>query len=137
MSNCNGFKLVALNPDCDRIAVKSSIQTTWNPSYSWRLWKGKKYEIGFEKDELMVISFQSVSGGAAIEIHPLGDKVGTLIAQSSKGDKTRNGKRVGGGTQVLRVGSSYRFELEPGESIVLRGSKIVHPVSPYGAGLAV
>jgi hypothetical protein len=135
--NCNGFRLRPLNQDCNRIAVKSSIATTWAMTYRERfLAPNKKYEVGMDQNELIVISFQDGSGGAAIEITPLGDNVGTMIAQSSRGEKTRNGHKVGGGTATLRVGTAYRFELEPGESLVLRSAKIVHP-NHMGAGLSV
>lgn len=127
MSECNGIKLRALNPDCNRIAIKSSVQTSWMVSYKKysHFSKPAEYEIGFNKDELLVLSFQDGSGSAAIEILPLGDKVGTIIAQSSRN-----------ATRTLRVGGKYRYELQPGESVILRGSKIVYPNSP-GAGLSV
>jgi hypothetical protein len=127
MSECNGLKIRALNPDCSRIAVKSSVQTTWMMTYKKHsiLSKPKEYDVGFDKNELLVLSFQDGSGGAVIEIEPLGDNVGTIIAQSSR--KT---------TRTLRVGGKYRYELDPGESIVIRGSKIIHPNTP-GAGLSV
>jgi hypothetical protein len=126
MSECNGFKLRALNPDCNRIAVKSSVQTTWMLTYKKHAFsKAQEYEVGFDKNELIVISFQDGSGGATIEIEPLGEKVGTIIAQSSRK-----------ATRTLRVGTKYRYEMDPGESIIIRGSKIVHPNTP-GAGLSV
>lgn len=126
MSDCNGFKLRALNPDCNRIAVKSSIQTSWMMTYKKHVFsKPTEYEVGFDKNELIVISFQDGSGGAVVEIEPLGEKVGTIIAQSSRN-----------ATRTLRVGSTYRYEMSPGESIVIRGAKIAHPNTP-GAGMSV
>jgi hypothetical protein len=126
MSICNGFKLRALNADCNRIAVKSSVQKTWMMTYKrGMLAQNKPQEVGMARDELVVIAFQDGSGGAEIEITPLGDSVGTLIAQSSRK-----------GTKTLRVGSTTRYELDPGESVVLRTNRIVHPTSA-GAGMAV
>lgn len=114
---CNGLKLRTLNPDCNRLAVKSSVATSWNPTYKTRLLaRPKEYEIGFERDELIVIGFQDGSGHAYFDVEPLGDKVGTTIAQTS-----------GQNTRVLRVGSKYRFDLAPGQQIVFRSSAIVHP----------
>lgn len=125
MSECNGFKLRALNSGCNRIAVKSSVQTSWMMTYKKHVFsKPQEYEVGFDKNELIVLSFQDGSGNAAIEIKPLGEKVGTIIAQSSRN-----------ATKTLRVGGKYRFDLQPGESIVIRGSKIVHPTHA-GAGLS-
>lgn len=124
--NCNGFKLKVLNQDCNRIAVKSSVQTSWNPTYKTSLLsRAKEYDIAIDKDELVVISFQDGSGCAEIELKPLGDKVGTLIAQSSRN-----------ATKTLRVGGNYKFQLQPGESLVIRGSRIVYPTHA-GAGLSV
>lgn len=124
MSECNGFKLRACNQDCNRIAVKSSVQSTWMMTYKTRLLaKPKEYEVGLMKNELLVLSFQDGSGQAEIEITPLGERVGTLIMQSS-----RNTSRV------LRVGTPHRFHLKPGESITLRNHNIVHPTHA-GAGM--
>lgn len=124
--DCNGIKVRPLNQDCNRIAVKSSVQTTWMMTYKKRvLAKPESYDIAMDRDELLVLSFQDGSGGAEIEIEPLGDRVGTLIAQSSRGP-----------TRTLRVGQKYPIALSPGESIVLRGSNIVHP-RHMGAGMSV
>jgi hypothetical protein len=115
--DCNGFKLRLLNPDCNRIAVKSSVQTSWMPTYKKHVFsKPQEYEVGFDRDELVVIGFQDGSGEAVIEIVPLGDKVGTIICQSSRN-----------ATRVLRVGSKYRYTLEPGEQLVMRGKNIIYP----------
>ena len=126
MSDSNGFKLRALNQDCNRVAVKSSVQTTWMLTYKARvLGPPKEYDIAMDKNELIVLKCEDGSGHAALEIRPLGDKVGTLIAQSSRK-----------GIKTLRVGEKYRFELDPGESLVIRGNRIVHPTNA-GAGLSV
>lgn len=124
---CNGFKLRGLNQDSNRVAVKSSVATTWMLTY---LRPGAKrpiyHDVAMNRDELIVIKCEDGSGHAAIEITPLGEKVGTIIAQSSRKS-----------TKVLRVGVAYRFEMDPGESIVLRGSKIIHPYHRQGIGAAV
>jgi hypothetical protein len=115
--NCNGFKLKACNQDCNRIAVKSSHQSTWMMTYKTsRLALPKTYEVGILQNELAVLTFQDGSGSAEIEITPLGDKVGTLLMQSSRNEH-----------KVLRKGSAYRFKLQPGESVTLRNHTIIHP----------
>lgn len=112
----NGVKLKTLNQDCNRIAVKSSIQSSWNPTFKTRLFaRPKEYEIGISKNEILVISFQDGSGQAVFEIEPLGDRAGVLVAQHS----TR-------GTKTLRVGSKYRYELEANRSVILRSADIVY-----------
>lgn len=128
MSASNGFRIRGLNPDSDRVSVQSNVQTTWflsaprkgnagqSPRKEWQ-------EVGMTRDELVVLKCQG--GTAAIELQPLGDRAGTLIAQSSRKS-----------TQTLRVGSKYRFELDPGEAVVMRCTNIVYPIGP-GAGLAV
>ena len=114
--SCNGVKVRTLNPDCNRIAVKSNVQTSWMMTYKKHVFsRPQEYEIGIDKNELLVIAFQDGSGGAAIEIEPLGDKAGTMIAQSSRN-----------ATKTLRVGTKYRFELKPGESVIMRSSNIVY-----------
>ena len=126
MSECNALEVTALNQDCNRIAVKSNVQTSWMMTYKRGvLARNKKYDIAFTKDELIVLTFQDGSGYAEIKIRPIGEKVGTVIAQSSRN-----------ATQTLRVGRDYTFGLKPGESVIFRGNRIVHPTHA-GAGLAV
>jgi hypothetical protein len=111
---CNGIKLQTLNQDCNRIAVKSSVQSSWNPTFKERLFsRAKAYDIGITKNEILVISFQDGSGHAEFEIEPLGDRAGVLVAQHS----TR-------GTKTLRVGQKYRYELECNRSLILRSAEI-------------
>ena len=125
MSGCNGFKFKGLSQDCNRIAIKSTIQSSWNPTYKVRsAAKEKVYEVGILQNELMVISFQDGSGECPIEITPLGERIGTLIMQSSRNE-----------ARVLRAGSKYRFLLKPGESITLRNNTIVYPTH-QPAGIA-
>ena len=124
MSACNGFKLRGLNQACNRVSVQSNVQTTWmlgrcaDGTPQW-------HDIGMTRDELIVIKCQDGAESAEIELKPLGDRAGTLIA-----DLSRHAART------LRVGQRYVFVLEPGEALVLRGAMIVHPVGA-GAGLSV
>lgn len=125
MSSCNGFKIRGLNQDANRVSIQSNVQSTWQLTYKKIGRKEPPYnEVGMAKNELIVIKCQDGAGYAVIEIVPLGDAVGTLIAESSRKD-----------TKTLRVGSKYQFELDPGETRILRTSTIVHPQGP-GAGLA-
>ena len=119
---CNGIKVRSLNPDCTRIAVKSNTQSSWMMGYKRysMISKPAEYEIGIAKNELLVLSFQDGSGGAEIEIEPLGDRAGTLVYTSN-----RNQRRT------LRVGSKYRFELSPGESIIMRSAEIRYADGTY------
>jgi len=117
MSECNGFKLRGLNQDCTRIAVKSTHQSTWQMPYKLhRFARPKEHDVAIHQNELAVLSFQDGSGAAEIEIIPLGDKVGTLLMQSS-----RNARKT------LRVGQKYHFRLQPGESVTLRNHTIIYP----------
>lgn len=118
----NGFKIRGLNPDSDRISVQSNVQSTWMLPYrrfGLPLWK----EVGMTRDELIILKCQG--GEAAIELEPLGDRAGTIVAQSSRY-----------ATKTLRVGQRYKFELERGEALVLRSTNIQHPTNA-GAGLTV
>lgn len=125
-AQCNGFEFRGLNPAINRVSVKSNVQTTWSPTYKTPGSKNpKKYEIGMLRDELVVMKCEDGAESAEIEIKPLGDAAGTLIAESSRG-----------ATKTLRVGSKYRWVLKPGEALIFRSSRIVYPNSP-GAGLAV
>ena len=119
MNDTNGLRVLPLNGDCSRVAVKSSIQTSWMLGFkSPGADKPKAQEIGFSRDELLVIAFQDGSGAAEMEITPLGDRAGTIIAQSSRN-----------ATRVLRVGSKYTYTLSPGESIVFRSQRIMYPTN--------
>lgn len=127
MSLINGFKLKGLNQDCNRIAVKSTHQSSWQMIFKKHVFsRAVEHEVGIHQNELAVITFQDGSGMAAIEITPLGERVGTLLMQSS-----RNAHKV------LRAGSKYRFELKPGESITLRNHTIMHPTREGPSGPAV
>jgi hypothetical protein len=112
---CNGIKLRALNPDCSRVVIKSSVQSSWMCGYKRfsMISKPLEHDIGIAKNELLVISFQDGSGGAAIEVEPLGDAAGTLVYTSNRNQR-----------KTLRVGQKYRFEMKPGESIIMRSAEI-------------
>lgn len=127
--SCNGIKVWALNAACQRVAVKSSIQSSFFLKAGagfLRSRRGKPVEVGFQKDELIVIAAQDNSERPTLEIEPLGDAAGTIICQSSRY-----------ATKVLRVGTSYRYQLEGGESLVLRSSRIHHPTHGGPQGLTV
>src|SRR6266436_1573730 len=126
MSTCNGFKLKGMNQHFNRVSVKSNVQTTWSPTYKTPgAKKAKEYEVGMLRDELIVLKCEDGAEVAELEIVPLGDGAGTMIAESSRG-----------ATKTLRVGSKYRWELQPGEALICRCSRMVYPNSP-GAGLVV
>jgi hypothetical protein len=124
MSTCNGFKLRGLNSAINRVSVKSNVQTTWSPTYKK---PGAKtpasYEVAMMQNELIILKCEDGAEIAVIEITPLGDAAGTMIVESSRK-----------ATRTLRVGTKYRWEVDPGENLICRTSTIVHPTGP-GAGL--
>lgn len=121
----NGFRIRGLNADCDKLAVQSSVETTWllGRGSKTRGPQGKWTEVGQLRDELKVL--RPYGGAPAFEIEPLGDKCGCLIGQRARGP-----------TRVMRVGSRYTIELEPDESFVIRCEQIEYPRGA-GAGLSV
>jgi hypothetical protein len=122
---CNGFKLMGLNQDCNRIAVKSTHQSTWAMPYKSHVFsRPKEHDIAIHQNELIVMTFQDGSGSAEVEITPLGSKVGTLLMQSSRNVR-----------KTLRVGAKYRFTLKPGESLTFRNHTIAHPTDDRNGGL--
>lgn len=122
-ATANGFKLRGLNQDAGSVSVQSNVETTWMLTYRrWGL--PKVHDVGILRDELKVITAQG-SGSPEIELEPLGDKAGTLVAKSSRK-----------ATVVMRVGRKYRFEMDPGEAIIVKSTLIHHPTGP-GAGLSV
>ncbi len=127
---CSGFKITALNPDCDRLAVQSSEQTTWQLGYR-RFGLRKTHDVGILQNELMVL--RAYCGAAPVfDIKPTGDAAGALIVSAARG-----------ATRVVRVGQVYRVELGPDESCTIRSENILYPTSPgvgagaYGPGLRV
>lgn len=121
----NGFRIRGLNPASNRVSIQSSHQDTF--MLTRRKWAGlvnKWHEVGQAQNELIVIKCQDGADSAEIELEALGDKVGTLIVDSSRR-----------GARSLRVGTKQVFVLQPGEALVLRGEHIKHPTGP-GAGLS-
>lgn len=126
MSNSNGFRIRGLNQDSNRVSVQSNVQNTWMLTRrKWSAMSPMWHDVGMTKDELIILKCQDGAASAEVQIEPLGDDAGTLIADSSR--------RV---TKTLRVGMKYVFSLEPGEALVIRGSRIAHPTGP-GAGMSV
>lgn len=98
----NGFAIRTLNPDCDRLAVQSSMSATWFCAYhSGALGRlmPKKHEVGIAQNELVVL--RPYQGKPVIEIEGLGGPNGVLVVD-----------RANGGTRVLRNGQRVRFELD-------------------------
>lgn len=128
---CNGFKLRGLNADCDRVAVQSSEQTTWQLGRKrGGLGMIQWHEVAIQQNEIMVL--RAYGGAPSIEIKPLGDKAGVLIIQPARGR-----------TRAVRVGTREVIELDRDESCVIRCEWIQYPKHPgvstgaYGPGLAV
>lgn len=121
----NGFRIRGLNGASNRVSIQSSQQDTF--MLTRRKWAGlgpKWFEVAQARDELIVVKCQDFSDSAEIEIEPLGDKVGVMIAQSSRR-----------GSRSLRVGASYVFALQPGEALVLKSELIQYPTG-NGAGMS-
>lgn len=126
MADTNGFRIRGLNQDSNRVSIQSNVQDTW--MLTRRKFAGlinKWYDVAMTRDEIIVIKCQDGASFAEIEIEPLGDRAGVMIAQSSRRS-----------TKSLRVNEVYQFTLEPGEALVLRSQNIVYPTGP-GAGLNV
>lgn len=99
-SRTNGFKIRTLNADCDRLAVQSSLQSTWFCSFRSRTrLLAKVHEIGIAQTELVVL--RPYRGKPVIEIEALGGPHGVLILD-----------RANGGTKVLRNGQREVLELD-------------------------
>jgi hypothetical protein len=112
----NGFKIRTLNQDCDRLAVQSSLSSTWFCSFRSRLrLLAKTHEVGIAQSELIVL--RPYQGRPIIEIEGLGGPHGVLIVD-----------RANGGTAVLRNGQKQRFELDA--ALVIKTEYF----SPPGAG---
>jgi hypothetical protein len=121
-----GFRLRPLNADCDKLAVQSSIETTWllgSPRKLLGISRAQAKDVGMCRDELKVL--RPYGGAPEIEIEPLGDAGAALIAQPANS-----------ATVVMRVGRRYRIALDRDESCVLRFEDIQYPRGA-GAGLSV
>lgn len=111
----NGFRIRGLNQASNRVSVQSSHQDTF--MLTRRKWGGlppKWHEVGQAQNELIVIKCQDGAESAEIELEALGDKVGTLIVDSSRR-----------GAKSLRVGRPHVFVLQPGESLILRSEHMI------------
>jgi hypothetical protein len=95
----NGFRIRTLNPDCDRLAVQSSVAATWFCTWDPDRRKGWKREVGIAQKELVVL--RPYQGKPVIELKGLGGPHGVLIVD-----------RANGGTVVLRNGQKQQFELD-------------------------
>jgi hypothetical protein len=93
----NGFRIRTLNQDCDRLAVQSSVATTWFCSYRGAGKKVKSHEVGLGQRELVVL--RPYQGKPVFELEGLGGPYGVLIVQEANG-----------GTSTLRNGQRRRFE---------------------------
>lgn len=123
-SRTNGFQIRTLNADCDRLAVQSSIASTWFCTYHGGM-RGKllpkKHQVGLAQNELVIL--RPYQGKPVFELQCLGGPHGVLIIN-----------RASGGTQVLRNGQ--KVIIETIESLVL---KTEHWRAPGrdGAGLGM
>lgn len=96
----NGFRIRTLNQDCDRLAVQSSLSSTWFCSFRSRMrLLAKTHDVGIAKQELIVM--RPYQGKPVIELEGLGGPYGILIVQ-----------RANGGTTVLRNGQRQVFEMD-------------------------
>lgn len=112
-SRTNGFKIRALNADCDRLAVQSSLQSTWFLTFrKWGL--PKVHEVGIAQSELIVL--RPYQGAPIVEITGLGGPHGVLILE-----------RASGGARILRNGSKHRVELGRDEALVVKTENFAAP----------
>jgi hypothetical protein len=96
----NGFQIRTLNQDCDRLAVQSSIASTWFCSFRSQVGiLAKTHSVGISQSELIVL--RPYRGKPVIELKGLGGPHGVLIVTGANG-----------GTWVLRNGQRHRFELD-------------------------
>lgn len=101
----NGFRIKALNADCDRLAIQSSVQTTrW---CSYRRLLPRVHEVGITQNELIVL--RAYQGAPTIELEGLGGPHGVLIVEPARG-----------GRRVLRNGTRHVLELGRDEAVVIK-----------------
>lgn len=112
-SRTNGFKLRTLNQDCDRLAVQSSLQSTWFCSFRSRVrFLAKVHEVGIAQKELIVL--RPYQGKPVFELEGLGGPYGVLIVD-----------RANGGTRTLRNGQ--RMLIEADAAIVIKTENFSPP----------
>lgn len=125
LARTNGFRIRTLNPDCDRLAVQSSVQTTWFCTYRSR-WFGKlgswHREVGLAQNELIVL--RPYRGKPVIELEGLGGPHGVLIVD-----------KASGGTRVLRNGQRQQFELDC--ALVIKTENIRYPRGDGGPPVGI
>ncbi len=107
----NGFRIRTLNADCDRLAVQSSVQSTWFCTFRGKLLP-KKHDVGLCQNELVVL--RPYQGKPVFELEGLGGPHGVLIVN-----------RASGGTQTLRNGQRVRIECD--EAIVIKTERFRAP----------
>jgi hypothetical protein len=92
-SRTNGFRIRTFNQDCDRLAVQSTVQTTWFCSYRGTGKKAWKEDVGLGQKELVIL--RPYQGKPVFELEGLGGPHGVLIVQEAAGATTtlRNGQR--------------------------------------------
>lgn len=118
-SRTNGFRVRTLNADCDRLAVQSSLASTWFCTFRSRMrFLAWSREVGIAQNELVVM--RPYQGKPVIELEGLGGPHGVLIVD-----------RANGGTRVLRNGQRETFELDA--ALVIKTENF-RPPGREGAG---
>jgi hypothetical protein len=111
-SRTNGFRILTLNQDCDRLAVQSSVQTTWFCSYKGQGKRAVRHEVGIAQKELIVL--RPYQGKPVFELEGLGGDHGVLIVQQADGR-----------TLTLRNGQRHRFEAT--SAVVIKTENFMAP----------
>lgn len=117
---CSGFKVRGLNSDCDRLAIQSTLQTTWALGRRrWAFLPAKTHDVALGQSELKVL--RAYEGACPeFELEPQGEVGAMLLVEL-----TRQHKTIG-----IRVGDRKRFELAPDESVVVRVERLMTPCGP-------
>jgi hypothetical protein len=114
---CNGFRLRALNGDCSRLAIQSTLETTWAlGGRKWSFLPAKQHDVALGQSELKVL--RAYEGACPeFEIEPLGEPGAMLLVECTRQHRTRG----------VRVGTKERFSLAPNESVVIRVERMRTP----------
>jgi hypothetical protein len=117
---CNGFKIRALNADCDKLAVQSNVQTTWllGRGNKARGPRGKWYDVGLAQSELCVL--RPYGGTPEFEIAPLGETGAVLLLELTRQQIRR----------TVRVGARITVMADRDEACVVRVERMMTPVGP-------
>jgi hypothetical protein len=119
----NGFKIRGFNADVDRLAVQSSVDTTWQLGrYPWG--GAKWHEVALERDEIKVL--RAYGAEPEIEIEGLGGPNGNLRVEATQQF-----------TRTVRVGQRLRFRMRLNESVVIKCADWREPRTPVYAQGAV